>query len=130
MMYHSDAKVLAACKKMQQIEGDFILINGTSIRHCTGFESEAVNRSVKSEHPKLVKMEQTSFDACLLSLTKSGMLKTFGNSPAIQVTHDGWNAKEVIRRERREFIMTHALFPSFVSLGTTVLLWVIKARLF
>lgn len=127
MMYRSDAKVLALCKKMQMVEGDyFVIFPGNEIRHCTGFDIENVRRSEKVEPGKKIRMEPSSFDACISSLANSGMIRRFGTSPAGQVTHDGWNHREVIRRERREFLMTHALFPSFVSLATTAIIWAVK----
>lgn len=128
MMYRSDAKVLTLCKKMQMVEGDyFVILPGNEIRHCTGFDIESVRRSEKVEPGKKIRMEPSSFEACINSLTSSGMIERFGTSPAGKVTHDGWNHREVIRRERREFMMTHALFPSFVSLATTAIVWAIKS---
>ncbi len=128
MMYRSDLKVLSVCKKMQIIEGDYFMVcENNEIRHCTGFGIDAVNRALKSEPGRKVKMEPSSFDACLGSLVESGMIKSFGTSPAKQVTHKGWNQREIIRRERREYIMTHALFPGIVSILTTLALWGIKA---
>ena len=130
MMYQSDAKVLALCKKMQMVEGDyFVVSDGNEVRHCAGYDSQNVKRSEKVEPGKKIKMESSSFDACIDSLVSSGMIRRFGNSPAYQVTHAGWNQREVVRRERMEFIMTHALFPSFVSLATTAIIWLIKSRL-
>ena len=110
------------------VEGDFfILLPGNEIRHCAGFDSQNVERSKKIEPGIKVRMEPSSFDACVNSLVESGMIRRFGSSPAGQVTHDGWNQREVTRREKREFMMTHALFPSFVSLATTAILWLIKS---
>ena len=130
MMFHSDAKVLSVCKKMQIVEGDcFIICAGNEIRHCAGYDSQNVKRSEKVEHGRKVRMEASSFDACIDSLVSSGMIRGFGNSPAYQVTHAGWNQREVIHRERLEFLMTHALFPSFVSLATTAIIWLVKSLL-
>lgn len=126
MMYHSDSRVLSLCKRMQCIEGDyFVICQNGEIRHCTGFDKHAIDRAMKSEPGKMLRMEPSSFDACIKNLTTTGMIRSMG--PVCQVTHDGWNQREVIRRERLTFVMTHALFPSFVSIATTSILWLIRA---
>lgn len=130
MMYRSDLKVLSACKKMQKIEGDyFVLFPKNEICHCTGYGHAEIERALKFEPRIAVRLEPSSFDACIESLISSGMIRKFGTSPAYQVTHKGWNQRDVLRRQNLEFLMTHALFPSFVSIATTLLLHFIRSLL-
>ena len=132
MMYHSDAKVLHFLKKVQQDEACFVSVNTDfcSAVHCkSGFDSEAHELAWKTEYNYRLKMPVSSFRACLKSLQHLGFIEKPHSGSIYQVTHDGWNQEEVIKRERREFLITHALFPCFVSVCTTALIWLIKSLL-
>lgn len=92
---------------------------------CDDYFLDSVEKAFSSISKSSINLDATSAQYALQKLESIGYIKTFGSSPAYQLTYEGWYSEYITKVELFHAIINNIFVPIIVSVITTLFtIWI------
>lgn len=122
-----EKKIIRTIKAVQKDLNSYVVFSNDfkNIYSCDDWSMNSIQRAMSSSPNASIKFDNMTIQFALKKLISIGYIQTTGNSPALQLTYEGWYCSYITKVELLHAIINNIFVPIVVSVITTLItIWI------
>lgn len=122
-----EKKIIRTIKAVQKDLNSYVVFSNDfkNIYSYDDWSMNSIQRAMSSSPNASIKFDSTTVQFALKKLVSIGYIQTVGNSPALQLTYEGWYCSYISKIELLHATINNIFIPNVVSVITTLItIWI------